>query len=144
MKVRFVALAVAIAAALAGACSSGSGHNQSKSKSKSATHQLAGEFTLHQDGATFTPNTPCAGSAPHDAIKVGAPVDVTDADGKPLASGFLGQSTATSTTECRFPVQNVRLPDAPTYLVSVANQGNFTFTHDDMTQKNWRIEFGIG
>lgn len=97
---------------------------------------VKGELTLtDKDAGWYGGAVACHGSGGYDDIRQGAQIVVSDAAGKTLAIGSLGQGTATGTTTCVFPVKvHVKSGGGDFYAVEVSHRGRVQYTADEIRQ----------
>lgn len=90
----------------------------------------------------------CQGDGAYQDLREGAAVKVTDAAGKLIAVGHLGEGelgyTFAAGNYCGFPFTVTDVPEIEFYVIEVNYYGQTVFTFGDMEKAGWELSFEIG
>ena len=144
----FPALALLVLVALLAGCS---GKAAMPKLAAPASHQLAGNYTVHGIFSHRNYGTPCRpADAGYADIHAGTPVQVSDATtGAVLGSATLGggilrqQPLVGRDDDCRFQF-SLTVPDRNTYKIEVGKRGAVQFTRADLEKSHWTANLTIG
>ena len=104
--------------------------------------KLTGSFTVWSAGPQ---RNPCVDHPQVPDIKAGAPVVVSDAAGKVLATTRLAQGRPEATKRgCVFAFSLAGLPSADSFAVKVGRQSILTFPTAALANNGWRVTLNLG
>ena len=104
--------------------------------------KLTGSFTVWSAGPQ---RNPCVDHPQVPDIKAGAPVVVSDAAGKVLATTRLAQGRPEATRRgCVFAFSLAGLPSADSFAVKVGRQSILTFPTAALANNGWRVTLNLG
>jgi len=145
------ALALLVVLGLLAGCSGKAAPKPAPKPAAPASHQLAGNYTVHGIYKTRDYGKPCKpAEAGYADIHTGTPVQVLDAiTGAVLGAAALGdgilrkQPLKGPDDDCRFQF-SLTVPDRAKYKVEVGKRGAVLFTRADLEQAHWTANLTIG
>jgi hypothetical protein len=113
-----------------------------------APYTIHGRLTLIDENLAQVGST-CAGQGADADIHAGAPVTVTDANGRVIGRGPLGAGRNGGTSEdesmraCHFAFEVDGVPEVAVYGIGLERRGTLQFTLVQMKLQNWWVQLQL-